>query len=125
MSASDRRFNEDFSTEPWWWSAFGRPPRRSIRCRTISARWWSARVMPASPVPCAWPKRTRTWLWQTRARWIGRSAGQVSGGVTVGKSLNGAPIPAYRKAALLRDAAAGFTLLKRCWKGIRSAAITS
>jgi glycine/D-amino acid oxidase-like deaminating enzyme len=41
-----------------------------------------------------------------------RSGGQVSGGVNIGKSPNRAPIPTHRKAALLRDAAAGFTLFE-------------
>ena len=41
-----------------------------------------------------------------------RSGGQVSGGVNVGKAPSRKPIPKERKAALLADAAAGFTLFE-------------
>lgn len=116
MSAADRLFTEDFSTEPWWWSGF-RPPvavldpmPRSVGTVVVGAGY--------AGLACALrlAEAGEDVLVLDAGR-IGqgastRSGGQVSGGVNIGKSPNRAPIPPNRKAALLRDAAAGFKLFE-------------
>lgn len=116
MSPHDRIFTEDFSAEPWWWTGF-RPPAPVLdplpaRVGTLVVGAGYAGVACALRLAEAGED-----VLVLDAGPIGqgastRSGGQVSGGVNVGKSASRAPVPAHRKAALLRDAAAGFTLFE-------------
>jgi len=108
-------FTEDFSTDPWWWQGF-RPPEAT---EDLSARVGTL-VIGAGYAGTACALRLaeageEVLVVEAGALGQGastRSGGQVSGGVNVGKGASRKPVPAHRKAALLRDAAAGFTLFE-------------
>jgi glycine/D-amino acid oxidase-like deaminating enzyme len=108
-------FTEDFSTDPWWWQGF-RPPEGTgdlpARAGTLVIGAGYAGTACALRLAEAGED-----VLVVEAGALGqgastRSGGQVSGGVNVGKGASGKPVPAHRKAALLRDAAAGFTLFE-------------
>lgn len=109
-------FAEGFSTDPWWWQGF-RPPEAGGE--DLPARVGTL-VIGAGYAGTACALRLaeageEVLVLEAGALGQGastRSGGQVSGGVNVGKGASGRPVPAHRKAALLRDAAAGFTLFE-------------
>ncbi|MFC0410356.1 NAD(P)/FAD-dependent oxidoreductase [Roseomonas elaeocarpi] len=109
-------FTEDFSTEPWWWQGF-RPPEAAggelpARAGTLVIGAGYAGTACALRLAEAGEDVVVLEAGALGQGASTRSGGQVSGGVNVGKSASRQPIPAHRKAALLRDAAAGFTLFE-------------
>lgn len=110
-------FSENFSTEPWWWQGF-RPPAPGED--PLPAGAVGTLVIGAGYAGTACALRLaeageEVLVLEAGALGQGastRSGGQVSGGVNVGKGPDRKPVPAHRKAALLRDAAAGFTLFE-------------
>ncbi len=109
-------FAESFSTEPWWWQGF-RPPESAVDSLPAKA---GTVVVGAGYAGTACALRLAeagedVLVLEAGALGQGastRSGGQVSGGVNVGKGPSRQPVPAHRKAALLRDAAAGFALFE-------------
>lgn len=109
-------FARNFSTKPWWWEGFAPPadpptelPRR-VGTLVVGAGY--------AGIACALRLAEAgedVLVLDAQALGSGastRSGGQVSGGVNVGKSPARKPLPQTRKAALLRDAAAGFALFE-------------
>ncbi len=109
-------FTENFSTTPWWWNGFtppADPPAElpgGVGTLIVGAGY--------AGIACALRLAEAgedVLVLDAAALGFGastRSGGQVSGGVNVGKSPTRKPLPQQRKAALLRDAAAGFTLFE-------------
>lgn len=109
-------FSDDFSPTPWWWTGFSPPADppvdlpRDVGTLVVGAGY--------AGIGCALRLAGAgedVLVLDAAALGFGastRSGGQVSGGVNVGKSPTRKPLPEARKAALLRDAAAGFTLFE-------------
>ncbi len=109
-------FSDDFSSTPWWWAGFAPPADppselpRHVGTLVVGAGY--------AGIACALrlaEAGEEVLVLDAAALGFGastRSGGQVSGGVNVGKSPTRKPLPGARKAALLRDAAAGFTLFE-------------
>jgi glycine/D-amino acid oxidase-like deaminating enzyme len=105
-------FAEAFVTEPWWWQGY-RPPESQVD--NLPAKVGTLVVGAGyAGVACALRLAEAgddVLVLEAGALGQGastRSGGQVSGGVNVGKGPSRRPVAAHRKAALLRDAAAGF-----------------
>jgi glycine/D-amino acid oxidase-like deaminating enzyme len=109
-------FADNFSTNPWWWDGFA-PPADPPAELPASA---GTLIVGAGYAGIACALRLAeagedVLVLDAAALGFGastRSGGQVSGGVNVGKSPTRRPLPEARKGALLRDAAAGFTLFE-------------
>lgn len=109
-------FAEGFSPTPWWWEGFTPPADPPAELSTAAGTV----VIGAgyAGITCALRLAEAgqdVLVLDAQALGSGastRSGGQVSGGVNVGKSPTRRPLPQARKAALLRDAAAGFTLFE-------------
>jgi len=109
-------FSDDFADTPWWWRDFAPPADPPVALPTHVGTL----VIGAGYAGTACALRLAeagedVFVLDAQALGFGastRSGGQVSGGVNVGKGPSGKPVPIERQAALLRDAARGFTLFE-------------
>lgn len=109
-------FADDFSTTPWWWHGF-RPPTEAPDAlpRRVGTLVVGAGYAGTACALSLAEAGDDVLVLDAGALGHGassRSGGQVSGGINVGKSPSGKPVDPGRKAALLRDAAEGFTLFE-------------
>jgi glycine/D-amino acid oxidase-like deaminating enzyme len=109
-------FAAAFTTTPYWWNGFT-PPRdapvdlpKQVGTLIVGAGY--AGIACALRLAEAGRDVMVLDAGALGAGASSRSGGQVSGGVNIGKSPVGKPLPAARKAELLRAAADGFTLFE-------------